>query len=75
MGVRNRHETPCSQVRGVKPKTHNLHGLFLSDFSSKLQAVTLIVVSDVRVSLRLKKHFRCSIRRLKLGQLSAVLLG
>ena len=35
----------------------------------------LIVVSDVRVILRLKKHFRCSIRRLKLGQLSVVLLG
>ena len=35
----------------------------------------LIVVSDVRVRLRLKKHFRCSIKRLNLGQLLVVLLG
>ena len=33
----------------------------------KLQTVRITLVSDVRISFRLKKYFRCKIRRLKLG--------
>ena len=41
----------------------------------KLQAVRITVVSDVRISFRLKKYLRCKKRRLKLGQLSVILLS
>ena len=47
------------QVSGVQSKTLNLHRLFLSDFSLRLQAVRIIAVFDDRVSFTLKKYFRC----------------
>ena len=47
------------QVSRVQSKPLNLHRLFLSDFSFRLQAVRIIVLFDDRVSFRLKKFFRC----------------
>ena len=44
------------QVSGVQSKTFNLHRLFLSNVSSKLQAVRIIrIIFDDRVSFRLNK--------------------
>ena len=46
-----------NQVSGVWSKTFNLHRLFLSNVSYKLQAVRIIrIIFDDRVSFRLKKN-------------------
>ena len=45
------------QVSGVQWKTFNLHRLFLSNVSYKLQALRIIrIIFDDRVSFRLKKN-------------------
>ena len=44
-------------VSGAQSKTFNLHRLFLSDVSFKLQAVRIIIIIfDDRVSFKLKKN-------------------